>query len=480
MYFAAPLFLLNHFASICTATYHSQVRDLAERANQSIVSRRLLRPRQKVLVAVSGGLDSMALLHILYELAPHNGWQLTVAHLNHQLRGRASEADERLVIRTARKLGLPVLSERADIKSEARARKLSIEMAARTIRHEFLALAAARLRIHTIALAHHADDQLELFFLRLLRGSGNEGLAGMKWKSPSPGNPKIELIRPLLDQPKAALGEYVATRKIPFREDSSNASIDFQRNRIRHELLPLLRRNYQPAVARTISRVMEIAGTEAEFVGQIAADWLNGSNRRLFQKLPVAVQRRCIQLQLLSREVPVDYDLVEHLRTKPGHSIKVSPQLTVISGVGGRLDFRESPVATGSGLSRCEVDLRGRAGELVFGKVKIHWRLVSAKPRGLPGRRAGREAFDADKVGSPIVLRHWRAGDRLQPIGMPSRIKLQDLFTNNRIGREERHRLVIATTRDGELFWVENLRISERFKLSSHTIRRLQWRWKRL
>lgn len=216
----------------------------------------------------------MVLWHLLRELAPKHGWQLTVAHLNHQLRGRSSAADERLVRRTAQKLKSPLVVERADVHRLARAQKLSLEMAARELRHSFLARAARRRRIPSIALAHHADDQLELFFLRLLRGSGGEGLAGMKWRNPSPSDPEIELVHPLLDQPKALLVEYATKHGIGYREDASNAVLDFQRNLVRHELLPLLRGKYQPALDRTIPRVMEIVGAEAEFAAEAAREWL--------------------------------------------------------------------------------------------------------------------------------------------------------------------------------------------------------------
>ena len=248
--------------------------ELPDHIERSIRTRRLFRPGQRILVAVSGGADSMVLLHVLHDLAPTHRWELTLAHLNHQLRGRSSEADERLVRRTAQKLKLPLVVERAEVRQLARAQKLSLEMAARRARHDFLARAARRRRIPGIALAHHADDQLELFFLRLLRGSGGEGLAGMKWRNPSPSDEDIELVRPLLDQPKAVLMDYAADHGIQYREDASNALLDFQRNRIRHELLPLLRSKYQPALDRIIPRVMEIVGAEAEFAAEAARDWL--------------------------------------------------------------------------------------------------------------------------------------------------------------------------------------------------------------
>jgi tRNA(Ile)-lysidine synthase len=480
------------------------VSHLPEQIDQAIRARGLFRRGQKILIAVSGGVDSMVLLHVLHGLAPKNKWQLTIAHLNHQLRGRGSDADERLVARTAGKLGLPVVSARADVKGFARTGKLSLEMAARKARHEFLAQTAARLKIFHIALAHHADDQVELFFLRLLRGSGSEGLAGMKWRSPSPANPGIQLLRPLLEQSKESLRDYAAAEKIPFREDASNEWLDIQRNLIRRELLPLLRRNYQPALERTILRLMDILRAEAEFMNEVAAEWLahgarsagllKGDFRRggdalanqqvcptfsgsSFAKLPLAVQRRCIQSQLLRHGVPADFALVERLRMSPGKPFTIVPQIAALCDVNGQLHFRGSPVVA-SRPARLEVTLDGSAGETVFGGRKISWAVSARKTTRRPRPDSGTERFDADKVGLRIVLRHWQPGDRFQPIGMKQLVKLQDFFVNQKIPRARRHDLIVAATGANEVFWVENLRISEQFKLTPQTTRQLTWQWK--
>ena len=172
--------------------------EFLQRTESEIQNRQLLSRGQKILVAVSGGADSVVLLHTLHSLAPQSAWKISVAHFNHQLRGRASDADEKLVRATAKKLRLKFFGGGAAVKAFAAQSKLSVEMAARKLRHEFLAKVAREQEISTIALAHHADDQVELFFLRLLRGAGGEGLAGMKWKSPSPADKKITLVRPLL------------------------------------------------------------------------------------------------------------------------------------------------------------------------------------------------------------------------------------------------------------------------------------------
>ena len=474
---------------------------MPEQVEKTIGGRGLLRRGQPVLVAVSGGVDSMVLLQLLHKLSGKNSWRLTVAHLNHRLRGRSSDADERLVLHTAKQLGLPVIVERAEVKALARAEKISIEMAARKVRHEFLARTAKRLKIRTIALAHHADDQVELFFLRLLRGSGGEGLAGMKWRNPSPADSKLELVRPLLDQPKDELRKFARENEIPFREDATNASPDILRNRIRQELLPLLRRDYQPAVDRTIARVMEIAGAESEFVGRSAAEWLagrachsvragagTGEKRRArsgapyqtsaFDQLAVALQRRGLQTQLLEQHVTPSFDLVETLRTRPGHWVKVSPELAVSQEGDGRLRVQASRLVVTPNPAVCALDLQSGDGATKFGQVNFEWYLM--RRRQLPQPRAGLEHFDAHKIGARITLRHWRAGDRFQPSGMKSPVKLQDLFVNAKIPRDERHGLIVATSATGEIFWVERLRIAEGFKLSAATKHCLQWQWKRL
>jgi tRNA(Ile)-lysidine synthase len=398
----------------------------------SVHARRLLRRGQRILAAVSGGVDSMVLLQVLHELAAANQWRLTIAHLNHQLRGRSSEADERLVRQTAKELKLPVVVRRADVRRLARIQKLSLEMAARKLRHDFLARTAARLNIPAIALAHHADDQLELFFLRLLRGSGGEGLAGMKWRSSSPSDPRLVLVRPLLDQSKAALRDYAAAKGIRFREDASNACLDIQRNRIRHELLPMLRRKYQPALDKTILRVMEIVRAETELVAQAANDWferqsgLAGAEEVKFEELSMAVQRRCLYVQLLRHGVAPNFDLVEALRLTPRRPVSIGDLLSASKDPGrdelfatrdpaGLLHLhRKEPAGFESDPLR--VDLKGRAGEIVFDGLRMTWRRGPGKFLGSPKRKAGTEVFDADKVGSPILLRHWQPGDRFRQL----------------------------------------------------------------
>jgi tRNA(Ile)-lysidine synthase len=335
----------------------------------------------------------------------------------------------------------------------------------------------------------------------------------MKWQSHSPSDPGIELVRPLLDQPKTVLRNYAAENRVQFREDASNAQRDIQRNRVRHELLPLLRRHYQPALEEVILRAMDIVGAEAEFVADAATEWMEamGVKRADFDRLPLALQRRCVQMHLLAQGVVPDFELVEQLRLKPNRPVNVSrdqfsapvlddpwsdsarhrgrdPVLFALRDAQGVVRLRHKDEAA-SGSAKLELEL-GSRGEIEFDGVSVSWRIIPEKGMRRPApsnehkvRRAtagGAEYFDADKVGSPIMQRHWQAGDRFQPIGMAKPVKLQDLFTNQKVPRPRRHEATVATNAAGEVFWVEGLRIGERFKLTKATKRRLQWKWKRL
>jgi tRNA(Ile)-lysidine synthase len=453
-----------------------RVNEFLQRAETEIQKRQMLPRGQKILAAVSGGADSLVLLHVLHSLAPKYRWKISVAHFNHRLRGRASDADEKLVHRTARKLSLPFYVAGADVKKFAAQSKISVEMAARKLRHEFLAHVAREQKNSVVALAHHADDQVELFFLRVLRGAGGEGLAGMKWQSSSPANWKITLVRPLLGFTKAEILEFANTEKIRFRDDATNFTSDFLRNRIRNELLPLLRKNYQPGIAKTVLRLMEITGAESEFVGATASAWL-AKPEMAFEELPVAVQRRVLQQQLVGAGVASDFELVERLRVAPGKLVSVGSGWSVARDVGGKVQQTKSGGHFDARFNADELKLKlsGRAGRVEFGGGKFRWQIRPQNETALPQKKAGVEFFDADRIGGEIILRHWRAGDRFQPIGMRSPAKLQDLFVNAKIPAARRRELVLAVTVAGEIFWVEGLRIGEKFRLMPVTKRRLRW-----
>lgn len=448
--------------------------DFLQSIENDILVRRLVGRGQVLLVAVSGGVDSMVLLDVLTVLSRRHGWGLTVAHFNHGLRGRSSDADERFVRAAARRLELPCISGRGDVRGVGEREGISIEMAARRLRHEFLARSARDCGAKVIALGHHADDQVEWFFVKTLRGGGG---AAMGWMNPSPANPGVNLIRPLLGRTRKEIAEYANSCGIKFREDATNASTEILRNKVRHELVPLLEKFYQPALRKVVLREMEITGAEAVLAKELAGAWRQ-NRRGKFGTLPVAVQRRVLQAELQEQGLPVTFEGVEALRCDAGRSVNVAGKQVKHDGDGTvGVTPLSKPIVAFEKVSEFRMELCEKGGGGDFSGVRWRWSIERLLAGRAPKFGAGVEFFDAEAIGARVVLRRWKPGDRFQPIGMKSAVKLQDLFTNLKVPRGERHRRVVAVTEDGEIWWVEGLRISERFKVRPETRRVLRWNW---
>lgn len=447
--------------------------NLVERIHANIREQQLISPGDRLLVAVSGGLDSVVLLHVLHSLASVHQWKLSIGHFNHQLRGQASNADEAFVRQLAGNLDLQFVAGRGAVQENAEATGLSLEMAAREARHLFFAQTAQEVGARICALGHHADDQVELFLLRLLRGTAGEGLTGMRWKSPSPASPNLILVRPLLNITRAELEQYASAEKLKHQHDESNDQLHFERNKIRHKLLPFLRDNFQQNIHRNILRLVEVLTAEKEFLRSETARL--ASLGYSFEQLPLAVQRQLLVSELLALQIGPAFDLVEALRKEAGLAVMVAPGATLERQVDGKI-LRRSCATLDFNLEKVGIDPRA-PGELTFAGLSLSWR---SAPLPLQWKSKNQvEFFDAEKIGGPIQLRHWQPGDRYQPIGMSEPVKLQDLFTNAGIPAGKRRKLVLAAAASGEIFWVEGLRISELFKISPRTGLALEWHWKR-
>jgi tRNA(Ile)-lysidine synthase len=403
----------------------------------------------------------MALLHLALQ---EGRYQLFVLHFNHQLRGVQSDGDERFVRDQAEALKLPFICGTSDVRAAAKG--ISIEMAARQLRHQFLALAAQQ-QDAEVVLAHHANDQIELFLMRLLRGVQGPGLAGMQEESSSPANPKVRLLRPLLHVCRRELEAYVQTHQIPYREDASNAELFSDRNRIRHTVVPGMRKecgeDFETVMLNHINEVRESLNLKRE----AARAWLEGANG--FRALPHWLRKEIVATQLDDASIPIKTDRLEKLLDSTAR-MTIAPGRRISVDARGKLHIHAPRSAV-----EVELDVAA-AGQADFAEAKLTWRYPNQAELGAS---ADRLVFDADRVGSPIHLRHWRAGDRIRLSGRASIRPLHEMFSRNKIPREKRTQAIVATTAAGKIFWVEGLRITEDFKVTPATKRFLEWRWSR-
>jgi len=279
----------------------------------------LFPPRRRYLVGLSGGRDSVVLLDILHRLKYRN---LVLCHLNHRLRGQASAADARLAARLANDYGYPVEAATRDVRALARARKASLETAARAARLEFFAESGAKWRCRRLFLAHHAGDQVETILMNFFRGAGGAGLKGMRAASiQQVGRSRLELLRPLLEVTREEITAYAVARGLLFRDDASNESGDCLRNRVRHELLPAIDRVFGRNTRAAVRRAAEIADAEEAWLAALAdklraeaADG-EGLSTKCLLEIPPAAQRRVLLGWLRAQGVPdTGFDLVESLR----------------------------------------------------------------------------------------------------------------------------------------------------------------------
>jgi len=465
---------------------------MVEQLRQTILERRLLGRGEAVLVGVSGGADSVALLDALAALAPEFGWRLRVAHFNHRLRGRASDADERFVRGLAKAYGLPVSVGGGNVRAFASRQRCSLEDAARRLRHKFFGEVAARHGIQRLALGHTADDQVETLLQRLLRGAGTHGLAAMRWQNRL-GN--VTVVRPMLDVWKGEALDYLKRRGLKFRLDSTNRDTTFQRNRIRHKLLPLLEREFNPAVKSVLWQTAELLAAEDEWLEQQVAGGLPAAEGgaavlpvATVRRQPVALQRRMIYRWLTAQDAgaAVDFQMVETLRrmAERGEPRQITLNARArVARLADGLALQKSeaggrPPAAAGASAAWRLKVPGRTDILALG-VRVEVKPVRAAGRGRPafGIRHAKSSevwLDAEAVGGALAVRTWRAGDRFQPIGMKAAKKLQDIFTDEKVPAARRHLTPVFVAAGGEICWVAGYRIGERFKLTPAT--RRAWR----
>jgi len=446
---------------------------ITKRFRKTVTRLGLIEPGDKVLVALSGGQDSMALLELLCELRRDMPIGVVVAHFNHKLRPGAG-ADEAFAKAAARKRRLPVVTASRNVRLFAKRRRLNLEEAGRELRYEFLRKTARRVGATKIATAHTLTDQAETVLMRIVRGTGLQGLGGIS------AHPDDSLIRPLLGIERAETEAFLRRRGIPFRTDETNLDRRILRNRIRLETLPAFAR-VDPAVVRHLGRLSELARDEEELLGKVTATaWLELSrpdgdffslDAVAIGYLPRALARRVVRMflsELLGGLRGVSFDDVEDILALKEGKEKPLGKRRFIRREAGRI-FLKRPGAhppkeafevrwDGKGI----LELPGTSGRFRASTIERK----KEKPPAYDDRT--RAFLNAASVEFPLTVRSRLPGDKYRPLGAPGTKRLKEILRAKKIPRAERDILPVFLS-GRNIAWVPGLPVAERYKLKPRT-----------
>lgn len=453
--------------------------DLEFRVEEYINRHRMLAPGMRVLVGVSGGPDSVALLDILYRLQGRLGISVVVAHLNHGLRGAEAEEDARYVRRLAQNLGLSSVMESADVAAYRKERGLSTQVAAREVRYRFFARAARETGAARVALGHHAGDQAETIVHHFLRGTGTAGLAGIP-------PVRAPFIRPLLAVRRQEIEAYCRDRELDPRRDPSNRNPAYTRNRLRTELLPLLEAEYNPNLINTLLRLGEICREENAYLEKEAAQAFQRLAVRVdggvcleasaLTAVPPALGRRVIReawSALAGEHRALDFDHVERvlelIRAATGGRRLELPRGVTVGNQAGRVIFSRGTAPLETEAWRYELQVPGRTALPAVGRQIIAEIRPVESGVALEALEPNEAVLDLDTLSLPLYVRNRRPGDVFAPQGLGGRVKLKKFMINAKVPRTGRERVPLVFDGEDRLVWVAGYRIAEFCKLTPKT-----------
>jgi len=468
-------------------------QQLPERVLHFIQRHHLISREQPLLVAVSGGPDSVCLIHILANLQEKLGVKLHIAHLDHQLRDADSAADAQYVSDLAQRLGIPATVEQRDVKVFKAQQHVSLEEAAREVRYAFLAQVAGSIGASRVAVGHTADDHIETILMHLIRGTGTRGLRGLepstRWPSPPS---RLTVIRPLLEVSRQQTADYCHHHRLAPRLDASNLSLSPLRNRIRHQLLPLLQ-SYNPRVAEALVRTARIAGDDFAYLDkEVARLWgevtqkQEGAialDKKCLLELPSALKRYLLRAaieELLGNLKDIETRHIEEIiaaLTKPAGKRISLPGGLVFSIEYDRYLLAPGPAAL-SPLPVLETEFPLKIpGETCLSGWRIEATIISSE--AIQDDAGGYKAYlDLDKTGDKLTVRTRRPGDRFQPLGMSQPKKLGEFMIDSKIPQSWRQRIPLVCSPQ-HILWVVGWRIDDRVKVTASTKQVLHLEFKR-
>ncbi len=434
---------------------------MIDRFKNFIQEQHLFAAKDKILLAVSGGVDSMAMMELFHQA----GYPFAIAHCNFSLRNTESDDDELLVRTIAKeKYSAECFCKRFDTKSYAKQQKLSVQETARDLRYEWFEQLRSLHKFTAIATAHHKDDQIETFFINLLRGTGIAGLTGIPQK-------QNHVIRPMLFASRSEIEAFANENKIAFRNDSSNADNKYLRNKIRHQLLPLLAElnpNYAATLQQTIGNLHHTEHIYREFLAQ---------QNPLVETNGEEVQ---ISISELKKLQPCAHYLYEYIACFGFNAAQCQDICAGMESNSGKQFF--------SATSRLLIDRQhliieriGTPPAVEHYRIEAHEKNITLPLKLQLSNHKKTEktqlkldkdcgSFDRDKLIFPLTLRRWKQGDYFYPLGMKSRKKLSDFFIDTKIPRTEKSKIWLLCS-DDKIMWVVGHRIDERFKVDEETKR---------
>lgn len=470
-------------------------KQILRKVDKTLHAHSMIQIGDAVLVGVSGGPDSVALVHILRALASKYGLRMAIAHLNHGLRRNESDRDQAFVTALANQFEMPFYVEKQDVRHYQKNHHLSVEEAARQVRYRFFHRTADQYGYDKIALGHHADDNAEQVLMAMLRGSGPLGLAGMPPMRPD------NIVRPLINLRQSEILNYLAVRDLDYVVDSSNRDSQFLRNKIRNRLIPRLQAEYNPKIVDSLIRLASILAAEEEWIEtQIRPVFRDAlvfeqqsriglSLAQLNQK-PIAAQRRLIRKAILQVKGNLRRIAFAHIEAvlRLAQQGPLCGMLDLPDGIRVWRDQDILSVSKAQQKPRCPASGQpvtsvsdyayqlSMAGEILIKEAGLQIRFTEIPIKQVSDwHPAGqRVAFlDMDKLNFPLVIRNFRPGDRFSPLGMSGHQKLKKFFSDHKIPTTQRAKCPIVLSCD-KIIWVAGYRLDNAVKIDPHTRRVLK------
>ncbi len=421
-----------------------------------IARHQLCKATDKILLAVSGGLDSMVMLHLFHQ----SGYSIAVAHCNFQLRGAESYGDEQFVKEQCDHLKIPFYSEQFDTNNYAWENSLSIQIAARQLRYAWFEELLEQERLDKLATAHHLNDSLETVLLNLCKGTGVQGLAGIPLENRF-------IIRPMLFASRTEIEAYATAEKIKWREDSSNLTDDYQRNFLRHQIIPLLK-EINPSIEHTFSITLEKVRGGVELMSAGQKELENSFVKTIDGKTFIRKEA----FRSFHYAAPVLWELIKHFGFNMEQCEEIIQSIHSQSGKKFLTAFsqliidRESLIISNQQNLWEQTEIQAGQIQAILGPWNLH--IKECEPVIKTNRSEG--ILDVERLHFPLRWRKWKAGDSFCPLGMEHHKKISDFLIDQKISVAEKDSVTVLESK-GEIVWVAGHRVDNRFKITEHTRR---------